>query len=121
MNQMTLKAMNRPHTSANDKFDLTDPDNLFQAVFRVLVRYQADGLQPGAEHWQSDTRWKRPQLVADIRKAWLDVMGADVLFPWHDDYVLYCWVAVRKLGNAEKRLLCEWFNVETPAKWAGGE
>lgn len=111
-----LQGMSRP-ACGFDKFDLSDPENLFEAAFRTLVEYQASGKQPGAEAWQSDTRWKRPQLVAGIRSAWLSIIGQDVLFPWHDDYVLYCWVGLRKLTKTEKCSLCKYFNLAVPGKW----
>ena len=120
MVQRILIGMAKPKTSADDHFALSDADNLLQATFRVLHRYQMEDMKPGAEHWQADTRWKRPQLVADIRAAWLDIMGADCLLPWHDDYLVYCWVGLRKCGNAHKRSLCEFFDLPVPEKWMSG-
>lgn len=100
-----------------EKFNLADPDNLYKAVWAVLARYQEANLKPGAEHWQADTRYARPALVADIRAEWLTIIGADELFPWHDDFVVYAWVSLRKCNNAAKREACEALGITVPKKW----
>lgn len=104
-----------------DKFDLSNPEPLFEAMFRTLVLYQETGKQPGAEHWQADTRFKRPELISDIRAEWLIAVGQDALMPWHDDYLIYCWVSLRKLNKPQKVALCEWYGIEVPRKWTSGD
>ena len=129
MAQAKMNFATKPTKSGEDKFDLSDPDNLFQAMFVVMVRYQHAAKtelnsEPGAEHWQSDTRWMRPILIADIRKEWLLLLGKPKgrtfhLWPWHDDYVLYCWTGLRKVSKPQKRQLCDWFGLAIPSKWLG--
>lgn len=110
----------RPKAS-EDKFERADPENLFEAVFLTLWSYEKQGKKPGAECWQADTRWKRPALIGDIRDAWLTIVGGDYLFPWHDDFVVDCFVALRKCTNPVKAELCKYFNREVPGRWAQTE
>ncbi len=108
--------------SSKGPFELSDPEILREAVSKVFVKYQSDGLKPGAEHWHIDTRIKRPMLISDIRKKWLEIIGeCDPLFswfPWHDDYVLCCFVSVRKLSQDQKLDLCYYYDLEVPAEWS---
>ncbi len=102
----------------NEKFKNADPQPLRRAMFRVLVEWENSGKRPGAECWQSDTRHKRPELVDAIRRQWYREIGTDdLIFPWHDDYVLFCWVGLRKLGRSEKQQMCDWLNIEVPESW----
>lgn len=103
---------------SNDKKSRADADILWAAVFIVLTRYQRDGKEPGAEHWQADTRWKRPLLIEDIRTEWLSIIGGDYLFPWSDDFVIDIFVSQRKATRAAKVAICEELGIEIPAKWA---
>lgn len=106
----------RPSIS-DDKFERSDPDNLFKAIFFVLVRYQRDGKEPGAERWQADTRWHRPQLVNDIRDEWIRIIGEEQILPWHDDYILDCFVSLRKAEKSKKVATCEFYGIDVPAEW----
>lgn len=102
-----------------EKFLIADPDRLFAAVWAVLARYQENDLEPGAEHWQADTRYMRPRLVEDIRQEWLRIVGRAELFPWHDDFVVHVWVSSRKCSKAAKVDICQALGIQIPSKWSG--
>ncbi len=95
---------------------------LRRAMFRVLVEWENTGKRPGAECWQSDTRHKRPELVDAIRREWYREIGKeDLIFPWHDDYVLSCWVDLQNLERSEKQQMCDWLNIEVPEAWKASQ
>jgi hypothetical protein len=100
-----------------DKKDRADPNRLWTAAFLVLVHYQREGLEPGAEHWQADTRWKRPKLINDIRDKWIKQLDAEHLFPWSDDFVVDVWVSLRKATKPIKVMLCQRLGLSIPDKW----
>lgn len=110
----------RPRGIGDDKFDLCDSDILYAAVFVTLHHYETSGLEPGAERWQADTRWFRPQLVGDIRSTWLELLGRNSppLFPFHDDYVVDCFVSLRKVNEEKKRACCAFFGLPIPLGWS---
>lgn len=108
--------MTRPIVSWT-KFDFGSVEPLYDSIFRVLHRYQSENMEPGAEHWQADTRHMRPKLVNDIREEWQVAINQYALFPWHDDYVVSCWVAMRKATNSQKRELCKWYDLPIPHQW----
>lgn len=97
--------------------DKADPELLWRSVAVVMSRYYRQGLQPGAEKWQSDTRSWRPRLLNDIFTEWTCHSLTDVCFPWYDDYVLEVWVRFRKLSKQMKREHWEHFGIELPAAW----
>jgi hypothetical protein len=98
--------------------DFADPQILKDAIFAVLADYVRKGKKPGAEHWQSDTRWKRPELCNDIRQAWMVVLNNDkVLFPWHEDFVNFVWVKSRKMKAQEKVDRCMQLGIDVPDQW----
>ena len=101
------------------KFALADAAKLRHAMFNVLHHYESEGLEPGAEKWQSDTRKSRPILVEDIRREWCRWLGHDEpFFPWHDDFILFSWVSMRKMNNAAKRQMCEFYGLKIPQEWS---
>lgn len=106
----------RPKLS-EDKFDRANPENLFNAIFIVLARYQREGKEPGAERWQADTRWYRPKLVNDIRDEWVSLIGSDHILPWHEDYIIDCFVSLRKAQKHIKVAVCEFYGLDVPADW----
>lgn len=103
--------------ACDKQINSANPEDLFRAVFVVLARYQREGLEPGAEKWQSDTRRYRPELVGDVLVEWSTAYGDDTLFPWHEDFVASMWVAARKLSTREKCELCETYAIEIPKEW----
>lgn len=103
------------------QLELAEPDLLLRSVFTVLARYQIEGLEPGAEHWISESRRYRPKMIGDVFDVWSALTGTDVLFPWHDDYVASMWVNIRKLRNDVKRELCKFYGLDIPDKWKSGE
>jgi hypothetical protein len=106
--------------SGNEKFKNADPQPLRRAMFRVLVEWENSGKRPGAECWQSDTRHKRPELVDAIRREWYREIGTDdLIFPWHDDFVMLGFVAIRKMSVTQKRDMCKYLEVQIPAAWSG--
>lgn len=94
-----------------------DPKLLWRSVAVVMARYYTNKLQPGAEKWQSDTRAWRPKLVAEIAAEWSRHARTDVMFPWHDDYVMDVWVKFRKLTDPVKQAHWEHFCIELPPQW----
>lgn len=117
MIQKKLAVVGDPNHAA-PTFELANTDNLRHAVFHVLYRYQVDGKEPGAEYWQSDTRGSRPILIEDVRQEWCRWLGREEPFlPWHDDYVMLSWVALRKIDVWKKRELCNFYGLAIPEKW----
>ena len=97
--------------------DKADPELLWRSVAGVMASYYTHHLQPGAEKWQSDTRIWRPKLIGDITAEWSHHTGTDVVFPWHDDYVLEVWVKFRKLTKDLKRDHWQHFHIVLPPQW----
>ena len=103
-------------------FDIADTSPLRVATFLVLRTWQENGWQPGAEKWQSDTRYWRPMLIDAIRKEWQQILGGDqAVFPWHDDFVMLAWVATRKMNLQQKREMCEFYGADIPDEWKAGK
>lgn len=94
--------------------DRADPEVLFHAIAVLNARYVKNGMQPGAEHWISDTRRYRVRLLSDIFAEWSRLAGTDETFPWHDDWVAELWTAFRKLTEERKREAWEYFGIEPP-------
>lgn len=103
-------------------FAIGDTEPLRIATFRVLVAWHERDLQPGAEKWQSDTRKWRPILIDAIRHQWEVIVGKDqAVFPWHDDFVMLGFVAVRKMSVPQKREMCRFCGISIPAVWNGNK
>jgi len=101
-----------------ERVDFADPQILRDAVFAVLADYVKKGKKPGADYWQSDTRWKRRELCDDVRQAWMEVLGSDdEVFPWHDDFVISEWVRSRKMNTPDKVELCMDLGINIPDQW----
>ena len=108
----------RQSNPSPERPDFADPQILREAVFAVLADYVKKGKKPGADYWQSDTRWKRPELCDDIRQAWMEVLGSDdALFPWHEDFVISEWVRSRKMNAQDKVDLCIELHIDVPNQW----
>jgi hypothetical protein len=101
-------------------FAIGDTEPLRIATFRVLMAWHERGWQPGAEKWQSDTRKWRPMLIDAIRNEWEKLAGSDKsVFPWHDDFVMLGFVALRKLPVPEKRRMCAYVGEKVIDAWRG--
>ena len=100
-------------------FEIGDTEPLRIATFRVLVAWHERDWQPGAEKWQSDTRKWRPVLIDAIRHEWERIVGKDqAVFPWHDDFVMLGFVAIRKMSVTQKRDMCKYLEMQIPAVWS---
>ena len=104
-----------------DKVERSDPISLVEAIARVQHQYTCDGMEPGAEHWQSDTRRQRAKMIEDVYQAWLVVLPEQLrrkayIMPWHDDYVTDMWVAFRKKDKSERRQMWELLGLPWPSQ-----
>lgn len=110
---MNLSFMKRPEFV---KLDKADPEVLLQSIAIVNARYERDGMKPGAEHWQNDTRRYRRDMISDVFMEWSRIVGSDVVFPWHDDYVAEVWVSFRKMQLGQRIAMWQFFAIEIPTR-----
>ena len=90
-------------------FPLMNKRAYIKALVDVFIEYENTGKQPGAEKWPGSDRY-RQVVLEDVQKRWAISTGNDEWeFPFSRDFVMRCWVAVRKLSDekweALKRLL----------------
>ena len=93
-----------------------DVSLLLAAVAHTNAKYDEDGLEPGAEKWQADTRKYRAMMISDVMEYWAILARTDELFPWHDDYVAEIWVTFRKLLVRQKVEIWALCGVEIPTR-----
>lgn len=86
------------------------------AVAKVNRKFAENNDEPGAERWVSDSRKYTPMLVNAVIEQWRADTGGMVVFPWHDDFVVRCWVAFRKMPSEQKAAYCLTHNIHFTSK-----
>lgn len=93
-------------TSSYGEWPQADAKALALAVAKTNLRFDKEGRQPGAERWV-DSRFHRPTMIAEVVDEWEQITGgANFGFPWHDDFVVKCWVGFRKMAVPRKVAYC---------------
>ena len=99
-------------------FDLMSPQAFLRALMTVWARYTDDGKKPGAERWIFDDVEYGPQMYADVRNEWRNIVGGRVeltedpsCFPYSLTFVRRAFLGVRKFDEQKKRKILDAFGI----------